>query len=99
MDHHHSFAKSFVAKKAGALAALAFFSLPVADACAYSLRVKLACAADYYAYCSSYGLESPELRQCINKVSTRLSKGCINALVTEGEVSQSEVARRFAKLR
>ena len=98
MDHH-SFVRNFAATKAGTIAALAFFSFPVADASAYSLRVKLACAGDYYAYCSSYGLESPELRQCINKVSTRLSKGCIHALVAEGEVSETEVARRFAKLR
>lgn len=99
MDHHRSLTKNFLANKAGTLAALAFFSLPVADASAYSLRVKLACAGDYYAYCSSYGLDSPELRQCINNVSTRLSQGCIKALVAEGEVSQREVARRFAKLR
>lgn len=99
MDHHHSVARNFVANKAGALAVLAFFSFPVADAGAYSLRVKLACAGDYYAHCSSYGLESAELRQCINKVSTRLSQGCIRALVAEGEISQAEVTRRFAKLR
>lgn len=99
MDRYHSIMQKFVANKAGALAAVAFVSFPVADASAYSLRVKLACAGDYYAHCSSFGLDSPELRQCINKVSTRLSQGCIHALVAEGEVSQTEVTRRFAKLR
>ena len=96
MDHPHLHSAT---NTAGALAALAFFALPIADASAYSLRVKLACAGDYYAHCSIYGLDSPELRQCISKVSTRLSPGCIKALVAEGEVSQQEVARRFANQR
>ena len=99
MKNHHSNRTNSGLAKTGFLAALWLLSFPISEASAYSLRVKLACAGDYYAYCSSYGLESAELRQCINKVSTRLSQGCIKALVAEGEVSQREVARRFAKLR
>jgi hypothetical protein len=69
------------------------------NADAVSLRVKLACSRDYYALCSQYASDSPETRQCMRAAGHKLSPRCINALVEEGEVSGTEVARRSAQLR
>lgn len=69
------------------------------SASAVSLHVKLACSRDYYAYCSQFASDSPEVRQCMRSVGKRLSERCFNALVDEGEVSPTEVARRAAALR
>jgi hypothetical protein len=56
--------------------------------------VKQFCAADYHKYCGEYGLETAALRVCMDKNGHSLSKGCVNALVASGEVSQAEVNRR-----
>ena len=61
---------------------------------AASLAVELACASDYYAYCSKYNSESAAARSCMDRNGNRLSQRCINALVRSGEVSKSEVKRR-----
>jgi len=66
---------------------------------AVSLRVKLACSRDYYALCSQYASDSPEVRQCMRAAGPKLSPRCINALVQAGEVSQEEVSHRAAQLR
>lgn len=63
---------------------------------ALSLRVKLACATDYYAHCSQYSTSSPEVRQCMRAVGVGLSKGCVEALLSAGEVTPDEVARHRA---
>ena len=78
---------------AAALSALVF---PNAQALAFSSSVLNACAGDYLTYCSSYDIDSPQVRQCMRSAGTKLSQGCINALVASGEVSKSEVARRSA---
>jgi len=78
------------------LGALAFTGT---DASAVSLRVKMACASDYYAHCSQHAVGSPGVRKCMRANGPKLSKGCIDALVGAGEVSKSEVARRQASLR
>lgn len=62
----------------------------------YSRAVQKACGADYHKYCGDYGLESAALRVCMDKAGNSLSKGCVNALVEAGEVSQVEVNRRKA---
>jgi hypothetical protein len=64
------------------------------DAFAVSLSVQLACATDYYAHCSAYSPDSPQVRSCMRSVGNGLSKRCVNALVAAGEVSAGEVARR-----
>ena len=66
---------------------------------AVSLHVKLACSRDYYAYCSQFASDSPEVRHCMRAVGEKLSPRCLNALVDAGEVSQTEVSRRAAQLR
>jgi hypothetical protein len=43
---------------------------------------------------AEYGLESAALRVCMDKAGKSLSKGCVNALIESGEVSQAEVDRR-----
>ena len=65
-----------------------------ASAQSYSRAVKQFCAADYHKYCGEYGLETAALRVCMDKNGHSLSKGCVNALVASGEVSQAEVNRR-----
>jgi hypothetical protein len=79
-----------------ALAALAFAALSASamQAGAASARVQAACANDYFAYCSSHDPDGPGVRQCMRANGTRLSKGCLNALIAAGEVSKAEVARR-----
>jgi hypothetical protein len=74
--------------------ALAGVTLMAGNASAFSLRVQWACASDYYSHCSQYGLTSPKLRSCMRAVGNGLSKGCVDALVADGEVSAAEVARR-----
>ena len=54
----------------------------------------MACASDYYAYCSKHDPDSPGVRSCMRTNGSRLSKSCINALVAAGEVSKSEIERR-----
>jgi hypothetical protein len=78
---------------------LSALALPKAHAFAFSDSVMDACASDYLTYCSSYDVDSPKVRSCMRSVGTKLSQGCINALVASGEVSKSEVARRSASQR
>lgn len=82
-------AKPFVA---GLILAAALSS----QAGAVSLTVKLACANDYYAYCSQHAPGSVGVRQCMRAHGSQLSSQCVNALVGAGEVSKVEVDRRRA---
>jgi hypothetical protein len=78
-----------------AVAAGAMFSSPQ-HANAFSFRVKMACASDYFANCSAYGLESAEVRSCMRAVGVGLSPRCTDALVADSEVSAAEVAKKRA---
>lgn len=73
---------------------LAGVTLMAGTASAVSLRVQIACASDYYAHCSAYSPNSPQVRSCMRAVGVGLSKGCVDALVAAGEVSAAEVSRR-----
>lgn len=73
------------------LAALALFAT---QAGAVSARVEMACASDYFAYCSQHSPNGPGVRQCMRVNGLKLSKGCVDALISAGEVSKTEVARR-----
>ena len=88
--------RSFKTVKAVLTSALALGGAAVTanDALAVSLSVQLACATDYYAHCSAYSPDSPQVRSCMHSVGSGLSKRCVNALVAAGEVSAAEVARR-----
>jgi len=63
---------------------------------AVSMRVQMACANDYLAYCSQHDPDGPGTRQCMRANGLKLSKACVNALISAGEVSAEEVARRAA---
>ena len=79
-------------------AAIAFFpvAFQASQASAASLAVELACAADYYAYCSKHDPDGPATRSCMRANGEKLSMRCLKALVSAGEVSKSEVERRTA---
>ena len=66
------------------------------QASAASLSVQLACATDYYAYCSKHDPDGPGVRTCMNANGAKLSQRCVNALVGAGEISKAEVDRRTA---
>lgn len=76
-----------------ALAAAALV-LPMTEAGAVSLKVKMACSGDYFAHCSQHAPDSPGVRQCMRAVGANLSRGCIDALVAAGEVPKSKVSQR-----
>ncbi len=75
---------------------LVTLSFSANQASATSLSVQLACAADYYAYCSKHDPDGAGVRACMRANGERLSKRCVNALVSSGEVSKAEVDRRSA---
>ena len=66
------------------------------QAAAVSLGVKMACASDYYSYCSQHAVGSPAVRKCMRANGHNLSNRCVTALIKAGEVSKSEVERRVA---
>jgi len=66
------------------------------EAGAVNARVKMACAGDYFSYCSQHSPASPAVRQCMRTNGLKLSNRCVNALVAAGEVSAEEVSRRAA---
>lgn len=53
---------------------------------AYSGRVKSACKADFYKFCPSYKLETPELRACMRSAGGNISTRCLDALADAGEI-------------
>jgi hypothetical protein len=63
---------------------------------AVSLGVKLACASDYYSYCSQHSPGTAGVRQCMRSHGPQLSNRCVSALIAAGEVSKSEVDRKRA---
>lgn len=90
-------AATFKFSRACAVAAALVASGALASqANAVSLGVKLACASDYYSYCSQHGVGTPGVRQCMRANGPKLSGRCINALIGAGEVSRAEVERRRA---
>ena len=68
------------------------------NAFAVSNAVKYACMGDYFSYCSGHAPGSAGLTQCMRSNGSKLSKGCVGALVKAGYVSKSEVSRRAASL-
>lgn len=90
--------KSNLIRKTSAIVlSLATLALPATSAFAVSSAVKRACIGDYLSYCSQHEVGSKGVRQCFRRNGTKLSKTCVNALVTAGMVSKQEVSRRAAK--
>lgn len=80
-----------------AAAALSALVVHTSQASALSLSVEIACAADYYSYCSKHDPEGPGVRKCMRDNGQNLSMRCLNALVGAGEVSKAEIESRSAK--
>lgn len=80
-------------------AAIALGSVAIhsSQASAVSLSVQLACATDYYAYCSKHDPDGPGVRGCMRAAGPKLSNRCVNALIGAGEVSKAEVERQKAE--
>ncbi len=68
-------------------------------ASAAGMAVELACASDYFAFCSKFDSDSSAGRNCMSTHGNQLSKRCVNALVKAGEVSKAEVDRRAGRNR
>ena len=66
-------------------------ALSATAAGAVSQAVKTACSNDYHAYCDKLEVGSQELRSCMRAVAAKLSKGCIQALVDNKEVTQADI--------
>jgi hypothetical protein len=76
--------------RAYAIAVIAIV-LSASTAGAVSQAVKTACSGDYHAHCDKLEVGSPELRSCMRRVASKLSKGCIQALVDNKEVTQADI--------
>ncbi len=76
-------------------------SVAVSSSAAHAvpMAVQMACASDYYAYCSKHDPEGPAVRACMRANGSKLSKRCVSALIAAGEVSKDEVLRRSAEVR
>lgn len=69
-------------------------SVGLAEPPPISKLVQKACGNDYHKFCDQYGLGTAALRNCMDRAGRNLTKGCVNALVDDGQVSQGEVDRR-----
>ena len=64
------------------------------DVAAYSARVKSACKTDFYKFCPSYKLDSPQLRDCMASAGGNISSRCIDALADSGVISHKYHSRK-----
>jgi adenylate kinase len=82
----------------GLVYALAFGAavLSASAAGAVSKRVEKACEKDYYKFCPSYSVGTPELRDCMAKTAKRraLSPRCFDALVDSGAIPRKYLSKR-----
>jgi adenylate kinase len=76
--------------------ACATLALTAASAGAVSQRVEKACEKDYYKFCPSYSVGTPELRDCIAKTAKRraLSPRCFDALVDSGAIPRKYLTKK-----
>jgi hypothetical protein len=87
-------------RAAVAVAAFGFLlAVPGRGAGAASIAVQVACADDYYAYCSKIDpiLDAKGVNACMKANGAKLSQRCIEALLAEGEVTPADIAARPAK--
>lgn len=73
----------------------AFLVMILPSAAQYSEVVKRNCKTDYKRFCSTYALDDPGLRKCMNKAGPSLSRRCVVALVNSGEVSYQRATQRW----
>ena len=77
---------------------LAIFAATATQASAVSSSVKYACMGDYLSYCSQHAPGGSAVKQCMRANGSKLSRGCVSALIKAGYVSKKEVSRRAASL-
>jgi hypothetical protein len=65
------------------------------SAAQYSEVVKRSCRNDYKRFCSTYALDDPALRKCMDKAGPSLSRVCVVALVNSGQVSYQRATTRW----
>jgi hypothetical protein len=65
------------------------------SAAQYSEVVKRSCRNDYKRFCSTYALDDPALRKCMDKAGPSLSRNCVIALVNSGQVSYQRATTRW----
>ena len=68
-----------------------------APAAAVNQAVKDACKPDYHAYCDGLRVESQEPRACMKDNALKLSKGCLQALVDNKEVTKADIDDYLAR--
>ena len=78
--------------------AAAIFAATATQASAVSSSVKYACMGDYLSYCSQHAPGGSAVKQCMRANGSKLSRGCVSALIKAGYVSKKEVSRRAASL-
>ena len=79
--------------------AIAVVAASASAAHAVSERVKRACQADYYAFCSEHAVDSASLRFCMRRAQARLSAPCVKELARSKEVTQADIKRYKARKR
>jgi hypothetical protein len=75
--------------KTKVFAALAFGAgviAATASAHAYSGRVTSACKSDFYKFCPSYKVNTPQLRSCMRSAGGNISSRCLDALADAGDI-------------
>jgi len=82
--------------KSGALA-FALVLLATGAQAEITQRLKQACRAEYFAYCSEHAVGSAGLRECMRAVEARLSHPCLKELVASGEASPGDIRRYKAR--
>ncbi len=86
--------------KASGVVLVGLVALMTADgAVAYSARVKSACKSDFYKFCPSYKVDSPQLRACMRAAGGNISSRCIDALADSGEIARKYHSRYRSKLK
>jgi hypothetical protein len=76
---------------------LSMIAAGLSPAMAASRSVEIACASDYFAYCSKHDPDGAATRNCMRANGPKLSARCVSALVKAGEISSADVERRSAR--
>jgi hypothetical protein len=94
VDHPVKYGATPMSKLPIGLALLAVgTTFAASSALAVSERVKRACQADYYAFCSDHAVDSASLRFCMRRAQARLSQPCVKELARSKEVTKADIKR------
>jgi hypothetical protein len=82
---------------AAAFAVIACFAGQAQSAPNITPAVSNECRWDYHNFCSEYGIGSALLNICFHKNGSKLSTGCVKALIRAGDVSKAYVQQQRRK--